>query len=63
LEKFNTIEAKMVKAPSYLAVKAKGNNSMEGKHSAGGTLSQEAVQARPHMVSPELGKRQATCCR
>ncbi len=53
----------MVKAPPYLEAKAKGDTSMEGKHSAGSTLSQEAVQARPHKVSPGLGERQVTCCR
>src|SRR6266704_3111379 len=63
LEKSNTIEANMVKAPPYLEAKAKGDTSMEGKHSAGSTLSQEAVQARPHKVSPGLGERQVTCCR
>jgi hypothetical protein len=39
LEESNTIEAKMVKALPDLAVKAKGDWSMEGKHSEGGTLS------------------------
>ncbi len=63
LEKSNTTEAKVVKALPYLAAKAKGDRSMERKHSEGGTLSQEAVQARPHRVSPGLGKRQATRCR
>ena len=33
----------------------------EGAH-MGSTLSQEAVRARPSMVSPGLGKRQATRC-
>ena len=63
LEKSNTTEAKVVKALPYLAAKAKGDRSMEGKHSEGGTLSQEAVQARPHRVSPALGERQVTRCR
>ena len=63
LEKSNTTEAKVVKALPYLAVKTKGDRSMEGKHSEGSTLSQEAVQARPHKVSPALGERQATRCR
>lgn len=63
LEKSNTTEAKVVKALPHLMVKAKGDRSMEGKHSEGGTLSQDAVQARPHRVSPGLGKRQATRCR
>ena len=63
LEQSNTTEAKVVKALPYLAAKAKGNSSMERKHSEGSTLSQEAVQARPYMVSPGLGKRQVTRCR
>jgi hypothetical protein len=63
LEESNFTEAKVDKALPYLAAKAKGDRSMEGKHSAGGTLSQEAVQARLYKVSPGLGKRQATCCR
>ena len=37
----------MVKALPDLAVKTKGDRSMERKRGAGGTLSQEAVQARP----------------
>ena len=53
----------MVKALPYLAGKPKGDSSMEGKRSARSTLSQEAAQARPHKVSPELGERQATRCR
>lgn len=63
LEQSNTTEAMVVNALPYLAAKAKGDISMEGTHSAGSTLSQEAVQARPHKVSPELGERQATRCR
>lgn len=39
LEESNTTEAKVVKALPYLAVKAKGDWSMERKHSEGGTLS------------------------
>ncbi len=53
----------MVKALPYLAGKPKGDRSMEGKRSEGSTLSQEAVRARPHKVSPGLGERQATRCR
>ena len=63
LEESNITEAKVVKALPYRTAKAERDRSMEGKHSAGGTLSQEAVQARPHRVSPGLGKRQATRCR
>src|SRR5437868_14168856 len=63
LEESNTIGANMVKALPYLTGKPKGDTSMEGKRSARSTLSQEAAQARPHKVSPGLGKRQATCCR
>ena len=63
LEESNIIEAKMIKALPYLAGKLKGDRSMERKRSAGGTLSQEAVRARPYRVSPGLGKRQATRCR
>ena len=63
LEESNTTEAKVVKALPNLAVKTKGDSSMERKRSAGGTRSQEAVQARPYRVSPGLGKRQATRCR
>jgi hypothetical protein len=63
LEESNTTEANVGKALPDLAAKAKGDRSMEGKHSAGGTLSQEAMQARLYRVSPGLGQRQATCCR
>ena len=63
LEESNSTEAKVDKALPNLAAKAKGDRSMERKRSAGGTLSQEAVQARPHRVSPGLGERQATRCR
>ena len=63
LEESNITEAKVIKALPYLAGKPKGDRSMERKRSAGGTLSQEAVQARPYRVSPGLGKRQATRCR
>jgi hypothetical protein len=44
----------MVKALPYPEAKAEGDRSMEGKRSEGGTLSQDAVQARPYMVSPGL---------
>ena len=60
LEESNITEAKVIKALPYLAGKLKGDRSMEGKHSEGGTFSQEAVQARLYMVSPALGERQAT---
>src|SRR6266571_5930750 len=63
LEESNTTEAKVVKALPDLAVKTKGDSSMERKRSAGGTRSQEDAQARPYRVSPGLGKRQATRCR
>jgi hypothetical protein len=63
LEESNTTEAKVDKALPYRTVKAERDCSMEGKHSAGGTLSQEAMRARLYMVSPGLGKRQATRCR
>jgi len=63
LEESNITGAKVIKALPYLAGKLKGDRSMERKHSAGGTLSQEAAQARPYRVSPGLGKRQATRCR
>ncbi len=63
LEESNTTEAKVVKALPNLAVKTKGDSSMERKRSAGGTRSQEDAQARPYRVSPGLGKRQATRCR
>jgi hypothetical protein len=63
LEESNITEAEVIKALPYLAGKPKGDRSMERKRSAGGTLSQEAAQARPYRVSPGLGKRQATRCR
>lgn len=50
----------MIKAPPYLAAKAKGDSSMVGKHSEERTLFQDAVQAKLHRVSPGLGKRQVT---
>jgi hypothetical protein len=63
LEESNITEAEVIKALPNPAGKPKGDRSMERKRSAGGTLSQEAVQARPYRVSPALGKRQATRCR
>jgi hypothetical protein len=60
LEMSNLTRAKVSKALPYLARKLKGDRSMEGKHGEGPILSQDAVQARPYMVSPGLGERQAT---
>jgi Integrase core domain/HTH-like domain len=54
LEESNITGAKVIKALPYLARKLKGDRSMERKRSAGGTLSQEAVRARPYRVSPGL---------
>ena len=54
LEESNITEAEVIKALPYLEGKPKGDRSMERKRSAGGTLSQEAVQARPYRVSPAL---------
>ncbi len=50
----------MIKAPPNLAAKAKGDSSMAGTHSEECTPFQDAVQAKPHRVSPGLGKRQVT---
>jgi hypothetical protein len=54
LEMSNITRANVMKAPPDLAAKAKGDSSMGGTHSEERTPFQDAVQARPHRVSPGL---------